>query len=234
MQLMYATMPWAPPASDSQFPAWEHEGFWMQCYPMPYPPHFQGEGNSRGPVFDRLQQPIHSRLGQHQSGQGQNSEPVRPVYYDWSNWSQQRPAQVRPQCQEYRIKEKKGEPEPMQMDSGKAPVADVVQVGDGKSKIKDAQKGPMIIEKLVDPSQKLVLANDHEASSSNSKDQDKEKYFQPRWCPLGLTHTQKRRLQHLCRQEQKEKEAEKLRDEHFEKYRPMIPQGKVWQIMAVD
>jgi len=79
-----------------------------------------------------------------------------------------------------------------------------------------------------------VLANDHEASGRNSKDQDKEKYFQPRWCPPGLTHTQKRRLQHLSRQEQKEKEEEKLRDEHFEKYRPRIPQGKVWQVKAAD
>ena len=85
----------------------------------------------------------------------------------------------------------------------------------------------MIVEDLVNVSQKLVLANDHKASSSNLKDQDKEKYFQPRWCPPGLTHTQKRRLQRLRRQEQKEKEAEKLRDEQFDKYRPRIPQGKV-------
>ena len=70
----------------------------------------------------------------------------------------------------------------MQVDSEKAPVADVVQ-------IQDAQKGPMTVEKLVDSSQKLVLANNHEASSNNLKDQDKEKYFQPRWCPPGLTHT---------------------------------------------
>ena len=89
----------------------------------------------------------------------------------------------------------------MQVDSGKAPVADVVQVEDGKGKIQDAQKGPMIVEKSVDAFQKLVLANDHEASSSNSKDQGKEKYFQPRWCTLGLTNTQKRRLQRLRRQE---------------------------------
>ena len=88
----------------------------------------------------------------------------------------------------------------------------------------------MIIEKPVNISQKLVLANDHEASSNNLKDQDKEKYFQPRWCPPGLTHTQKRRLQRLRRQVQKEKEAEKLRDEQFDKYRPRIPQGKVWQV----
>ena len=92
----------------------------------------------------------------------------------------------------------------------------------------------MIIEKSVDVSQKLVLANDHEASSSNPKDHDKEKYFLPRWCPPRLTHTQNRRLQHLRRQEQKEKEAEKLRDEQFDKYKPRIPQGKVWQVKSAD
>jgi len=93
MQPMYATMPWAPPASDSQFPAWENGGFWMQCYPMPYPPHFQGEGGSRGPIFDRLKQPVQDRLGQHHSCQGQ-------VYPDQSDRSQQRPAQFRPVRQE--------------------------------------------------------------------------------------------------------------------------------------
>jgi hypothetical protein len=131
-------------------------------------------------------------------------------------------------CQEYRVKGKKDELEPMQVDSEKAPAINDVQVEDGKGKGQDAQKGPMIVEKSVNISQKLVLANDHEASSSNPNDQDKEKYFQPRWCPLGLTHTHKRRLQRLRHQEQKEKEAEKLRDEQFEKYRPRIPQGNVW------
>ena len=104
----------------------------------------------------------------------------------------------------------------------------------GKEKLKNAQEGPPIVKKLVNVSQKLVLANDHEASSSSLKDQDKEKNFQPRWCPPGLTHTQKRRLQRLRREEQKEKEAEKLRVEQFDKYRPRIPQGKVWQVKAAD
>ena len=79
MQPMYPTMQWAPPASDSQFSAWENRRFWMQCYPMPCPPHFQGEGSSRGLVFDRLKQPVHDRLGKNQSGQWQNLGPVRPV-----------------------------------------------------------------------------------------------------------------------------------------------------------
>ena len=92
----------------------------------------------------------------------------------------------------------------------------------------------MIIEKPVKVSQKLVLANDHEANSNNLKDQDKEKYFQPRWCPPGLTHTQERRLQHLRCQEQMEKEAEKLRDEIFDECRPRFPQGKMWRVKTVD
>ena len=136
--------------------------------------------------------------------------------------------------QEYRVKEKKDEPVLMQIDSEKVPAAKVVQVEDGKGKAQDAQEGLVIVEKPVNVSQKLVLANDHEASSSNLKDQDKEKYFQPRWCPPGLTHTQKRRLQRLRRQEQKKKEAEKMWDEQFDKYRPRIPQGKAWQVKAAD
>ena len=102
---------------------------------------------------------------------------------------------------------------PMQVDSKKVPAAKIVQIEDGKVKAQDAQEGSVIVEKPVNVSQKVVLANDHEARNSNLKGQDKEKYFQPRRCPPGLTHTQKRRLQHLRRQEQKEKEVEKLRNE---------------------
>ena len=64
----------------------------------------------------------------------------------------------------------------MQVDSEKAPAAKVVQVEDGKGKAQAAQEGPVIGGKPVNVSQKLVLANDHEASSSNPKDHDKE-YF---------------------------------------------------------
>ena len=103
--------------------------------------------------------------------------------------------------QEYRIKEKKDKPVPMQVDSEKAPIVKVVQVESRKGKAQGAQEGPVIMEKPVNVSQKVLLANDHEASSSNLKDQDKEKYLQPRWCPPGLTHTQKRRLQRLHHQE---------------------------------
>ena len=47
------------------------------------------------------------------------------------------------------------------------------------------------------------LANDHEASTSQAKPQD-PKYTQPKWCPLELTKTQKRKLQRLRNQEMAE------------------------------
>ena len=49
-----------------------------------------------------------------------------------------------------------------------------------------------------------------------------------------MTDTQKRKLQRLRNKEKMEQEVEKIRDEHFNKYRPMIPQGKVWQIKTAD
>ena len=80
------------------------------------------------------------------------------------------------------------------------------------------------------PVQKPFTANNHEAGGSKVVD----KYHQPCWCPEGLTHTQKRKLQRLRIKEKREQEAEKTRDEYFNKYRPMIPQGKVWQAKMID
>jgi hypothetical protein len=59
---------------------------------------------------------------------------------------------------------------------------------------------------------------------------DNSKYFLPRWCPPSLTHTQRRKLQRLRFQEKREKELEKQRDEAFNQYKPMIPQGKEWRV----
>ena len=56
--------------------------------------------------------PVPDQLGAHQSGPAQQALPVRPVPYDRSDRSQQRPAQfIRPQV-EYRVKEKKSEVQP--------------------------------------------------------------------------------------------------------------------------
>jgi hypothetical protein len=124
------------------------------------------------------------------------------------------------------VKEKKQEVQPTS-DPEKPKANDVVQIGDIKVVVQDKGKGPMVFGKSATPPvEEPVMANDHEAWSSKTKVADK--YHQPRWCPEGLTHTQKRKLQHLRNKEKREQEAEKMMDEHFNKYRPMVPQGKVW------
>jgi hypothetical protein len=45
-----------------------------------------------------------------------------------------------------------------------------------------------------------------------------------------LTRTQRRKLQRLKFQEKREKEPEKQRDEAFNQYKPMVPQGKEWRV----
>jgi len=75
---MCATMPWVPPASSATNPAWEHEGIWMQCFLMPYPPHYLGESS---------RVPVHDRLGPRQSGPVRQAAPVRPVTSDRSDRS---------------------------------------------------------------------------------------------------------------------------------------------------
>jgi hypothetical protein len=79
----------------------------------------------------------------------------------------------------------------MEVNSGKTTAGKIVKVGDMNVVVKNIEKRPMVFGKSVkSDSQKLVLANDHEASSSSTAD----KCHQPRWCPLGLSHSQKRRL----------------------------------------
>jgi hypothetical protein len=57
------------------------------------------------------------------------------------------------------------------------------------------------------------------------------KYSMPRWCPTGLTRSQKRKLQRLKAKENQEKEAEKIFNDTHPQYPP--PQKK-WRPKAVE
>ena len=138
----------------------------MQFYPMPHPHSHQSGRYFKRPVFDRFSRSVHDRLGQRQSGQQQHAAPGRPVQPDRS---QQRAAQSHPPKQEYRFKKKEDEAQPMQVDSGKTTTNDVVQISDVNMVVKDVEKRPMVFDKSVDPrNQKLVMADNHEASSSST------------------------------------------------------------------
>jgi hypothetical protein len=104
---------------------------------------------------------------------------------------------------------------------------DIIQIGAMNVPVEESGKRPVVPNnQVVTSTQKGSVANDHEASGSKSRPE----YFLPRWCPPGLTHTQRRKLQRLRLHEKREKELEKKRDEDFNSYRPMVPQGKEWRV----
>jgi hypothetical protein len=102
---------------------------------------------------------------------------------------------------------------------------EVIKIGNNDVVMGDCFKAPVIINNSTQAqfgnnsgfSQPRV--NDHEASSSKSDPM----YHQPRWCPGGLTHTQKRKLQRMRAREKKDQESEWQRDESFNKLWPMAP-----------
>ena len=104
-------------------------------------------------------------------------------------------------------------------------VGDVIKIGTANVTMNDKAKGPMIFRKLANsvalesPPVEGAAANDNEASSKMVAD---PKYFQPRWCPPGLTHSQKRKLQRLRAKEKREREAERV----FNEMHPILPQSK--------
>jgi hypothetical protein len=55
----------------------------------------------------------------------------------------------------------------------------------------------------------------------------------PQWCPAGLTHTQKRRVQRLRALEIMEKITEKKCDKWFSRDRPMVPPNMTWKVKLI-
>jgi hypothetical protein len=117
----------------------------------------------------------------------------------------------------------------MDIDPERTTGLDIIQIGTMNVPVEESGKRPVApSNQVVTPTQKGSVANDHEASGSKSRPES----FLRRWCPPGLTHTQRRKLQWLRLREKREKELEKKRDEDFNSYRPMVPQGKEWRVKA--
>ena len=57
------------------------------------------------------------------------------------------------------------------------------------------------------------------------------KYSMPRWCPSGLTRSQKRKLQRLRAKENQEKEAERIFNDTHPQY---LPPQKRWRPKVVE
>jgi hypothetical protein len=129
----------------------------------------------------------------------------------------------------YKPKIREEEVQKMDIDPERTTGLDIIQIGTMNIPVEESGKRPVVPNnQVVTLTQKGSVADDQEASGIKSR----PKCFLPRWCPPGLTHTQRRKLQRLRLHEKREKELEKKRDEDFNSYRPMVLQGKEWRVKA--
>jgi hypothetical protein len=120
----------------------------------------------------------------------------------------------------YKPKIREEEVQEMDIDPERTTNLDIIQIGTINVPVEGSGKRSVVSNnQVVTPTQKGSVANDHEANRSKSRPD----CFLLRWCPPGLTHTQRRKLQRLRLREKREKELEKKRDGDFNSYRPMVP-----------
>jgi hypothetical protein len=105
-----------------------------------------------------------------------------------------------PEKQVYKPRQRE-EVQKMEVDPERTTGQDVIQIGSIDVLIGEDGKRPIVPNNKVVTSTPDVAANDHEASGSSSN----SKYFLPRWCPPGLTCTQRRKLQRLRFQEKRKR-----------------------------
>jgi hypothetical protein len=106
----------------------------------------------------------------------------------------------------YKPKIREEEVQEMDIDPERTTSLDIIQIGTMNVPIEGSGKRLVVLNnQVVTPTQKgSVATNDHEASGNKSRPE----CFFPRWCPPGLTHTQRRKLQQLRLREKREKELE--------------------------
>jgi hypothetical protein len=83
---------------------------------------------------------------------------------------------------------------------------DAIKIGTTDVVVQQNNKGPMIFGESDNTNKKEGMTINKTADP---------KYFMPRWCPSGLTRSQKRKLQRLRAKENREKEAEKYSMTHI-------------------
>jgi hypothetical protein len=99
---------------------------------------------------------------------------------------------------------------------------DIIKIGTADVVIHEDNKGLMIFGESANTTKKEDTATIKTADP---------KYSMPRWCPAGLTRSQKRKLQRLRARGSQEKEAEKIFNDTHPQYPP--PQKK-WRPKAVE
>jgi hypothetical protein len=158
-------------------------------------PQYPAWGALQPSVFNRLAPPVQDRLSVAQSGhQTQTQQDCRSA---------------RPQ-------------RPTNPTRGHIPVAterttkkDIIKRGTTDVIIQEDNEGPIIFGESANTTKKEDMATIKTVDL---------KYSMPRWCPAGLTRSQKQKLQRIRVKENQEKEAEKIFNDTHPQYPP--PQKK--------
>jgi hypothetical protein len=103
---------------------------------------------------------------------------------------------------------------------------DVIQIGRRKVKLHEEFDGPIVINDQVDTLMEDATPDRGEEKTDKVVD---SKNLQPRWCPPGLTRSQKRKLQRLRLAEMREKERKKWRDELFNEIKLVAMPKHEWK-----
>jgi hypothetical protein len=160
----------------------------QMCGMPPYPygmPQYPAWWAPQTSVFDRLAPLVQDRLGSPQSGH------QAWVIQDCQTTRQQRPTNPAG-----------GHREEMSTGTKRTTKGGIIKIGTADVVIQGSNEGPMVFGK----STKTEVVRDTGATSKASD----PKYSMPRWCPSGLTWSQKHKLQRLRAKESKKNEAEKI------------------------
>jgi hypothetical protein len=106
----------------------------------------------------------------------------------------------------------------------------VIQIGTSQVKLDGEFNGLIVIDDQLDTVMEDVALDHREEKANKVVD---SKYLQPRWCPPGLTRTQKCKLQRLWLAEMWEKEQEKWQDELFDEIKPRTMPKQEWKRKGV-
>jgi hypothetical protein len=103
---------------------------------------------------------------------------------------------------------------------------DVIRIGTSQVKLSGEFNGLIVIDDQVDTIMENIAPDREEEKADKVVD---SMYLQPRWCPPGLTRTQRRKLQRLRLAKMREKEREKRWDKLFNEIKPVTLSKQEWK-----
>jgi hypothetical protein len=103
---------------------------------------------------------------------------------------------------------------------------DVIRIGTSQVKLSGEFNRLIVIDDQVDTIMENIAPDREEEKVDKVVD---SMYLQPRWCPPGLTRTQRRKLQRLWLAKMREKEREKRWNKLFNEIKPVTLSKQEWK-----